>query len=257
VAEAGLEHPFLEHAWARTWWECFGSGSRLHILLVTAGKRSHRDRSLDPDRNPYVGSAAAAAWIPVQLPCARADFIIGTQNHRHASEEAYAAIWRHISRNRCWDLLQLCQLPEGSATLEAIPRLASKDGHPLGVWQSGASPFVPLESSWPSYCEGLATKHRSNLRNRFKRLERSGAVELETIAFRRYTFRRCRGRTTTGGRRVEEGSGDGHYVRSECRQVLFHVCGARVGTRLASSALSSLRSQTGGLRLFTALSETR
>ena len=26
VAEAaGLDHPFLEYAWVRTWWECFGA----------------------------------------------------------------------------------------------------------------------------------------------------------------------------------------------------------------------------------------
>ena len=34
VAEAaGLDHPFLEHAWIRTWWECFGAGSTLQILV--------------------------------------------------------------------------------------------------------------------------------------------------------------------------------------------------------------------------------
>ena len=34
VAEAaGLDHPFLEHAWVRTWWECFGAGSALRILV--------------------------------------------------------------------------------------------------------------------------------------------------------------------------------------------------------------------------------
>ena len=38
VAEAaGLDHPFLEHAWVRTWWECFGRGSTLHILVLKAG----------------------------------------------------------------------------------------------------------------------------------------------------------------------------------------------------------------------------
>ena len=38
VAEAaGLDHPFLEHAWVRTWWECFGAGSTLQILVLKAG----------------------------------------------------------------------------------------------------------------------------------------------------------------------------------------------------------------------------
>jgi hypothetical protein len=37
VAEAaGLDHPFPEHAWIRSWWECFGAESALHILVVKA-----------------------------------------------------------------------------------------------------------------------------------------------------------------------------------------------------------------------------
>jgi len=32
VEEAGIDHPFLSHAWIRTWWECFGSGKTLHVL---------------------------------------------------------------------------------------------------------------------------------------------------------------------------------------------------------------------------------
>ena len=37
VDRAGLAHPFLRHEWIRTWWECFGSGGRLHIVVVRAG----------------------------------------------------------------------------------------------------------------------------------------------------------------------------------------------------------------------------
>jgi CelD/BcsL family acetyltransferase involved in cellulose biosynthesis len=176
VEQAELEHPFLEHAWARTWWECFGSGSRLHILLVTAGNEPIAIAPLIMTETHMWGVPLRRLGFLYNSHVPRAGFIIA----KH-SEEVYAAIWRHISRNRCWDLLQLCQLPEGCGTLEAIPRLASRDGHAIGVWQSGASPFVPLETSWQSYCDGLATKHKSNLRNRFKRLEREGAVELETI----------------------------------------------------------------------------
>src|SRR5687767_13367270 len=39
VDAAAPEHPFLEHAWVRTWWECFGGASTLQILVVRAGNR--------------------------------------------------------------------------------------------------------------------------------------------------------------------------------------------------------------------------
>lgn len=177
VEETGLDHPFLEHVWARTWWECFGEGSSLHILVVTSGKEPIAIAPLILTETRMLGIPVRRLGFLYNSHVPRADFLIGSR-----SEEAYAAIWRHLSRNRCWDLLQLCQLPAGSGTLQSIPRLAAADGYRSGTWQSGESPFVPLNSPWLAYQAGLSAKHRSNLRNRFKRLETIGTVEMETVA---------------------------------------------------------------------------
>jgi CelD/BcsL family acetyltransferase involved in cellulose biosynthesis len=177
VAEAaGLDHPFLEHAWVRTWWECFGAGSALRILVVKAGDRTVAIAPLilTPVRMWGIKVRRLGFFYNAHVP--RADFLIAQCRH-----EAYRAIWRHIFRNRDWDLLQLCQLPEGSATLEAIPVLAAADNCQIVSWQSGASPYVPVAATWGQYFDGLAAKHRSNLRNRFKRLNGIGPVSLETI----------------------------------------------------------------------------
>src|SRR5437867_3863902 len=39
LEEARVSHPFATHAWVRTWWECFGDGKELHVLVVKAGDR--------------------------------------------------------------------------------------------------------------------------------------------------------------------------------------------------------------------------
>src|SRR5436190_18058498 len=39
VDRAGLTHPFLRHEWVRSWWEAFGAGRRLHILVVRPAGR--------------------------------------------------------------------------------------------------------------------------------------------------------------------------------------------------------------------------
>src|SRR5919204_631606 len=39
VDRAGIPHPFLRHEWVRTWWDCFGTGGRLHIVVVRAAGR--------------------------------------------------------------------------------------------------------------------------------------------------------------------------------------------------------------------------
>jgi CelD/BcsL family acetyltransferase involved in cellulose biosynthesis len=177
VAEAaGLDHPFLEYAWVRTWWESFGAGSALHVLVLRAGDRpiAIAPLILTPVRMFGIKVRRLGFFYNAHVP--RADFLIAER-----PEEVYRAIWDYLSRNRFWDLLQLCQLPEGCQTLEEMPRLAAASQCRTGVWASEASPYVPLRPSWEEYFDSLAAKHRSNLRNRFKRLKATGPVEMEAI----------------------------------------------------------------------------
>jgi CelD/BcsL family acetyltransferase involved in cellulose biosynthesis len=176
LTKAEVEHPFLEHAWIRTWLECFGRSCSLKMLIV-------RERDEPIAIAPLVltpirmwGIRVMQMGFPYNAHVPRSDCIVA-----RGRDDAYAAIWDHIRRSRFWDLLQLCQLPEMSATLNAFQSLAKQDGCPSGTWESGASPCVPLAGGWDEFYEGLPAKHRSNLRNRFKRLNQSGA-ERETIS---------------------------------------------------------------------------
>src|SRR6202035_4838275 len=78
-----------------------------------------------------------------------------------------------------WDVLVLPQIPAESITLQQLPALAATQGFRVGLWRAPDSPCLHLTGTWETYFNGLARKHRSNLRNRLKRLERLGRVELE------------------------------------------------------------------------------
>jgi CelD/BcsL family acetyltransferase involved in cellulose biosynthesis len=173
---AGLDHPFLEHAWIRTWWECFGAGSTLQILVLKAGDQpiAIAPLILTPIRMWGIKVRRLGFFYNAHVP--RADFIVTGR-----PGEAYRAIWTHLFHKCSWDLLQFCQLPEGSETLDAIPRLAADDDCPSGAWLSGASPYLPLGTSWDRYFAGLPAKHRGNLRNRLRRLKGMGSLEMEAI----------------------------------------------------------------------------
>ena len=126
----------------RTWWECFGAGSALHVLVVRAGDRpiAIAPLILTPIRMWGVKVQRLGFFYNAHVP--RADFLIAERR-----EEVYRAIWSHLSQGKYWDLLQLCQLTEGCATLEEMSRLAAADDCRTGVWESEASPYVPLEAS--------------------------------------------------------------------------------------------------------------
>ncbi len=169
-------YPFLEFQWARTWWECFGEGNSLHVLTVWLRDELIAIAPLMLSRVRMLHVTLRRLGFLYNSHVPRADFIMGKY-----PEMAYKAIWRYLSENRNWDLLQLCQLPDTSPTLEFLSRLASADGFGTGTWDSGASPYVGTSGAWADYIGSLPAKHRSNLRNRLKRIGQFGETSLETV----------------------------------------------------------------------------
>lgn len=177
VERAGIAHPFLRHEWVRTWWDCFGEGNRLHILLARSGGRIQAIA-------PFMSETAQMYGVPIRRlrllhndHTPRADIVVAGP-----PEEAYRAIWTALVNDpERWDVLQLGQLPAESGTRDILSRLAAGDGCSTGVWHSGASPYLTVRGSWSDYCASLTAKFRQNIRNRLTRLRQFGEPRLETV----------------------------------------------------------------------------
>jgi CelD/BcsL family acetyltransferase involved in cellulose biosynthesis len=175
--EAEIDHPFLAHDWIVTWWECFGAGKSLHVLLIKDQGVPVAIAPLMLNHTRVYGLRARRLELIANVHTQRADFIVSAR-----CPHAYRAIWEHLARQRgVWDALMLPQVPSSSPTLEWLPRLAEDAGHHWGAWRAARSPRVVLGGNWEAYESGLPRKHRSNLRNRFKRLAALGPVELEVV----------------------------------------------------------------------------
>jgi CelD/BcsL family acetyltransferase involved in cellulose biosynthesis len=177
VERAGVGHPFLRHEWLRTWWECFGGGCSLQILVVRRGPQIVAIAPLLRDTTTMYGMPVRRIRLLQNDHTPRADFIVTDGN-----AASYRAIWNalHAQRTR-WDMLQLNQVPSGSLTLANIASLAAEDGCQTGTWESGAAPYLELGSSWDEYFGGLSSKFRQNVRNRLSRLTKIGEPALETL----------------------------------------------------------------------------
>lgn len=174
---AEVDHPFLEHCWIKTWWDAFGGRDKLHIVVVRERDEILAIAPLIRTTITMFGMRVRRIGFFYNSHVPRAGFIIVRR-----PEAACRAILDHLLAERgTWDVLQLCQLPLGSPTLATMRELSRQAGLPYGLWLSGASPYIPLTAGWSRYCDNLATKHRSNLRNRFKRLNLLGEVALETV----------------------------------------------------------------------------
>lgn len=178
VDEANADHPFVRYDWVRVWWECFGAGQELYILLVKADREPVAIVPLMSCERRLCGLPVRQLQFIWNVYAERFDFIIGRW-----PQAAYCATLAHLlAQKKCWDLLLLHQLPAGSPSLTEMRRLAVEHGIRVELHRSADSPYVPITGSWESYCKSLDSKHRSNLRNRQKRLSQLGSVSLETVS---------------------------------------------------------------------------
>ncbi|HEY8134330.1 MAG TPA: GNAT family N-acetyltransferase [Thermoanaerobaculia bacterium] len=177
VARAGVTHPFVTHAWIQTWWECFGADAELFIIVVRAGAETIAIAPLMRVTERIYGARHRCLRFVANDHTPRSDFIVAD-----GAAEAYAAICQFLMRQSAdWDVLQLRDVPCDSLTSQQLKSHAAEYGYLAGVRASANSPFLPMTAGWDSYLESLPPKRRWFLRNRLKRLAKTGAVSLETV----------------------------------------------------------------------------
>lgn len=177
LTQSGVDHPFLGHEWITSWWECFGAGRQLHILLARDGARlAGIAPLLRCDRKMYgLRVSCLAALYNPHTP--RFDFIIAP----HETADVCHGIWQYLRARTDWDLVELAQMPADSRALAELSRLARDDGRAVGLWHGEKSPYIPLAGTFDSYFGGLSYSHRSNLRRKLNRLREQGVLRLEEI----------------------------------------------------------------------------
>jgi CelD/BcsL family acetyltransferase involved in cellulose biosynthesis len=178
VERAQIPHPFLSHDWLRTWWECFGAGAELHILIARSDGKITAIAPLLFERARMYGMPVRRLRLLQNDHSHRADFIVAGD-----PERSHQAIWSALYLERHnWDVLQLSQLPPASSTVPIISGLAAADGCATGIWRSGSAPYLAIRGTESDFFASLSGKFRQNLRNRMTRLNKVGQPSLEIVS---------------------------------------------------------------------------
>ena len=191
VMRAEARHPFLRHEWFRTWWECFGAGRQLHIVVARRGSVVIAIAPLMLEQVQMYSLPVRRLDVLQNDHTPRADWIIAGP-----PQEAYSGIWKALqdSSDR-WDVLQLSRLADDSPTLAAMSDLTHLGGYATGTWRGDVSPYLTLNGTWDSYHASLPAKFRSNLRNRLGRLAKLGEARLDRTALGGCGCSGCHGRS--------------------------------------------------------------
>src|SRR5262245_49619244 len=95
VEQAAIDHPFLTHEWVRTWWECFGAGKRLHVVMVKQGREPIALAPLMVSEGRMYGVRVRFLEFIYNAHTPRFDFIV-TRDH----DQVCRTIWQTLRDQR-------------------------------------------------------------------------------------------------------------------------------------------------------------
>ena len=156
--------PFLTWRWQQLWWETFGEGAELLLLVF-------HQNSQPLGIAPLMRREVRLSFIGETDLFDYHDFIVP-----QGREEAfYPRLVEHLA-SEAWEEVTLRSLPQESPTLTYLPELARARGWSSHIEQEDVSPGAALPNGWDDYLERLSKKDRHELRRKLRRLQGAAGV---------------------------------------------------------------------------------
>ena len=163
---------FMTHMWQTTWWRHLGEGD---LMIMVVRDDDGRLVGLAPlfrvaHEGPRVLSIVGCVDV--------SDYLDWVARRGH-EERVFAALLDTLGHELGdeWDVLRLCNIPDGSPTLELVPGLAQARG-----WEAEQSieevvPVFRVPESWEAYEQMLPGKARRELRRKLRKAGPYGGVD--------------------------------------------------------------------------------
>lgn len=166
---------FLTHEWFRCWWQTYGNGNRLFILLVKDKGEVIAIAPLMISRGRYRGFPVKKVGFIENNNSPTSDFIVLTKD-----EKCLSLIVDYLIKKRnLWDIMSLNNIPKESRTTDILPELFVEKGMLFGKRDGIASPYIPIDSDWQSYYSKRSKKFREVLNNKANRLKKLGTITVQ------------------------------------------------------------------------------
>ena len=162
---------FLTNEFVTTWWEHFGEGKQLRVLVVRDGSEVVGIAPLMISRQSYCGLPVRMLGFLANRHTSRSDFIIPERG-----PEVMAALAAEMRRSaKDWDVLRLVHVPRESATLSLLAESLDAEGLKLfPVEPSRQLCRLAIQGTWEQHVRKQSKAFRDNIRNyrnRFKKTQ--------------------------------------------------------------------------------------
>ncbi len=175
IARSGDNNVFLTWEWLFTWWQHFGQGKKLNILVIEDGSNVIGIVPLMLSRYQW---GPFSYDVLESLGSASCDYhgVILTERKEDCANILLAYLKDELVKNK---FLRMTQIPEDSEFLALIRKRYPPFSKSLVLEEkvSATCPYVALPATWDEYFYSVRRKRRGNLRRSLQSLQNEHAVE--------------------------------------------------------------------------------
>jgi CelD/BcsL family acetyltransferase involved in cellulose biosynthesis len=185
LEESASNSLMLTWEWLTSWWDVFGQGRELYVLVVRDGKqiigiapllvRAVQHYGVLPYRRlEFLASGEDEAD---EICSEYMDFII-----RSGSEcEVLSAVFEYLLKDeQSWDEMLLSDISERSPNLPLLEKLCDAYGIKHGITCKQVAFYLPLQQDWESFFNKLPKNLRRNIR-RDRQVAKLGGGKLRLV----------------------------------------------------------------------------
>lgn len=168
---------FLRHEWFRCWWEAFGKGKQLFVLLI-------KDKGEIIGIAPLMKSKERFRGMPIRKigfikddNAAHADFILAEKK-----KEVIGSIIQYLKENKnLWDMVILDSILKESDSYRVLHDVLENTDLFFNTKSEHSSPFISITSDWDTYFLNRSARFRKTLKNEINRINKLGSITIEEI----------------------------------------------------------------------------
>ncbi len=170
---------YQTYEWQRTWWEYFGQGRQLHLLIFKEGDRTVGIIPMFREKVRALGVKAVVALMMSGSEESEYIDILTDTEHR---QEVLKAFVSYLSRaSMKWDFFEMRDLSARSETMKFLPGCLEASGFGVYSYNGNINQEVPLPSTWEGFLQHIGGNLRYQLKKKTDRLKKNYPVEVETV----------------------------------------------------------------------------
>jgi CelD/BcsL family acetyltransferase involved in cellulose biosynthesis len=175
LESSSYDKVFFTHEWFTAWWQAFGDGKSLFIILAKSRDQVIGIAPLMMQKGIFRGIPVLRIKFIENEDSPGSSFIV-----RNGCEYVIKDIISFIVRDvKKWNIIMFNNMILDDNTYGLITTFLDKEKNKYIIKNGLNSPYLRCESEWDKYYKGISSKSRKTIRNISNRMDKSGKVEVK------------------------------------------------------------------------------